>query len=481
MAKQTIYNAGIYVRLSQEDMRAGESLSIEHQKEILTKYVREQGWNLIETYADDGYSGTDFNRPAVQKLLSDAQTGKINIIVVKDLSRFGRNYIEVGQYIDYIFPMNNIRFIALGDNIDTADRNSNAMEMMPIINMFNEWHASSTSKKIRAVMESNAKQGKYKCTYCAYGYTKADDEKNTPIIDPDAAEIVKRIFTMRSQGMSPRKISDVLNGERVPIPSDYYYAKIGKVNPRNTRHLWSQSTVLPILRNPIYIGHMAMMRRTTVSYKNHKTIHKPEDDWIIVENNHEPIISQELWDKVREVEQSVSRGKRCSDGELRPLSGLMFCADCGHKMKSAGSSRRRKNGEMVRYRFFNCLDYSLFANRCFSHYISEKDIHAVICEDIRSLARSVITDEEKARQDFLSQKAEISERKSRGDRKKLNESRNRLAELNNLMQSVYEDKVSGKIPEDICLQFLTKYETERKELQAVVSEIEERSAAEKKD
>ena len=179
----------------------------------------------VDEYADDGYSGTDFSRPNVQRLLDDAQGGKINVIVCKDLSRFGRNYIEVGRYIDYIFPMYNIRFIALGDGIDTADRNSNAMEMMPIINMFNEWHASSTSKKIRAVMESNAKQGKYKCTYCAYGYTKADDEKNTPIIDPDAAEIVKRIFTMRSQGMSPRKISDVLNGESVPIPSDYYYSE----------------------------------------------------------------------------------------------------------------------------------------------------------------------------------------------------------------------------------------------------------------
>ena len=230
MAKQTIeYKVGIYLRLSQEDMRSGESLSIEHQREIVTKYVSEQGWTIVDEYADDGYSGTDFSRPNVQRLLDDAQVGKINVIVCKDLSRFGRNYIEVGRYIDYIFPMYNIRFIALGDGIDTADRGSNAMEMMPIINMFNEWHASSTSKKIRAVMESNAKQGKYKCTYCAYGYTKADDEKNTPLIDPDAAEIVKRIFTMRSQGMSPRKISDVLNGESVPIPSDYYYAKIGKV------------------------------------------------------------------------------------------------------------------------------------------------------------------------------------------------------------------------------------------------------------
>ena len=221
MAKQTIYNAGIYVRLSQEDMRAGESLSIEHQKLILTKYVREQGWNLVDTYVDDGFSGTDFNRPSVQRLLSDAQTGRINLIICKDLSRFGRNYIEVGQYIDYIFPLHNIRFIALNDNVDTANRDSNAMEMMPVINLFNEWHASSTSKKIKAVNLANAKAGKYTCANAAYGYTKADDEKHTPIIDPEAAEVVRRIFKLRSQGMSPRAIGDQLNAENIPLPSDY--------------------------------------------------------------------------------------------------------------------------------------------------------------------------------------------------------------------------------------------------------------------
>ena len=202
MAKQTIYNAGIYVRLSQEDMRAGESLSIEHQKLILTKYVCEQGWNLVDTYVDDGFSGTDFNRPSVQRLLSDAQTGRINLIICKDLSRFGRNYIEVGQYIDYIFPLHNIRFIALNDNVDTSNRDSNAMEMMPVINLFNEWHASSTSKKIKAVIEANAREGRYKSSYAAYGYTKADDEKHTPIIDPEAAEVVRRIFKLRSQGVT---------------------------------------------------------------------------------------------------------------------------------------------------------------------------------------------------------------------------------------------------------------------------------------
>ena len=170
MSKQTIYNAGIYVRLSQEDMRAGESLSIENQKLIITKYVSEQGWNLENIYVDDGYSGTDFDRPGVTRLLEDAKTGKINLIICKDLSRFGRNYIQVGQYIDYIFPTYNIRFIALNDHIDTADKDNSAMDMMPIVNLFNEWHAASTSKKIKAVIEANCKAGKYRATAAPYGY-----------------------------------------------------------------------------------------------------------------------------------------------------------------------------------------------------------------------------------------------------------------------------------------------------------------------
>ena len=221
MSKQTIYNVGIYVRLSQEDMRAGESLSIENQKLILTKYVTEQGWNISNIYVDDGYSGTDFNRPGVSRLLEDAKTGKINLIIVKDLSRFGRNYIQVGQYIDYIFPTYNIRFIALSDNVDTANKDTTAMDMMPIVNLFNEWHAASTSKKIKAVIEANCKAGKYRATAAPYGYIKGDNEYHLPVVDEPAASVVRRIFEMRSQGISPRHIADKLNEEKIPIPSDY--------------------------------------------------------------------------------------------------------------------------------------------------------------------------------------------------------------------------------------------------------------------
>lgn len=482
MAKQTIYNAGIYVRLSQEDMRAGESLSIEHQKLILTKYVREQGWNLVDTYVDDGFSGTDFNRPSVQRLLSDAQTGRINLIICKDLSRFGRNYIEVGQYIDYIFPLHNIRFIALNDNVDTANRDSNAMEMMPVINLFNEWHASSTSKKIKAVNLANAKAGKYTCANAAYGYTKADDEKHTLIIDPEAAEVVRRIFKLRSQGMSPRAIGDQLNAENIPIPSDYRCQKKGIVNTKYTRHLWTQVQIRQILDNPIYLGKLAMMRVTSVSYKNHKKVRKDPSEWVVTEDTHEAIISQELWDKVREAEKAVSHGKRDGKGVTQPLSGMLFCPDCGYKMKAAGRKRTLKSGELIRECYYNCSSYVLHGKElCSTHYISQKQIEAVIIADIRSMAELVVKDEQTARAAFLSKKEQQTSRQSKADIKKLNDSKHRLAELENLMQSVYEDKVMGKIPEHICVSFLEKYEAEQQELRAVIADLEERLSAEKQD
>lgn len=482
MAKQTIYNAGIYVRLSQEDMRAGESLSIEHQKLILTKYVREQGWNLVDTYVDDGFSGTDFNRPSVQRLLSDAQTGRINLIICKDLSRFGRNYIEVGQYIDYIFPLHNIRFIALNDNVDTANRDSNAMEMMPVINLFNEWHASSTSKKIKAVNLANAKAGKYTCANAAYGYTKADDEKHTPIIDPEAAEVVRRIFKLRSQGMSPRAIGDQLNAENIPIPSDYRCQKKGIVNTKYTRHLWTQVQIRQILDNPIYLGKLAMMRVTSVSYKNHKKVRKDPSEWVVTEDTHEAIISQELWDKVREAEKAVSHGKRDGKGVTQPLSGMLFCPDCGYKMKAAGRKRTLKSGELIRECYYNCSSYVLHGKElCSTHYISQKQIEAVIIADIRSMAELVVKDEQTARAAFLSKKEQQTSRQSKADIKKLNDSKHRLAELENLMQSVYEDKVMGKIPEHICVSFLEKYEAEQQVLRAVIADLEERLSAEKQD
>lgn len=233
---------------------------------------------IFQCFQKYRYLTSAFDRPGVTRLLEDAKTGKINLIIVKDLSRFGRNYIQVGQYIDYIFPTYNIRFIALNDNVDTANADTMAMDMMPIMNVFNEWHAANTSKKIRAVIEANAKAGKYRTNTAPYGYAKGTDEKKLPVVDEPAASVVRRIFEMRSQGISPRHIADKLNEEHIPIPSDYYYAKIGKPNPRKTSHLWCAERIRAIVNNPTYLGHLAQMRTTTVSYKNHKVINKDPSD-----------------------------------------------------------------------------------------------------------------------------------------------------------------------------------------------------------
>lgn len=485
MSKQTTYNAGIYVRLSQEDMRAGESLSIENQKLILTKYVAEQGWNIIDTYVDDGYSGTDFNRPAVIRLLDDAKMGKINLIIVKDLSRFGRNYIQVGQYIDYIFPTYNIRFIALNDNVDTLNANSTAMDMMPIMNVFNEWHAANTSKKIKAVIEANCKAGKYRATNAPYGYVKGNDENRLPVPDEPAASIVRRMFEMRSQGISPRHIADMLNEERILTPSDYLYAKQGKPNPRKTTHLWCAERVRTMLQNPTYLGHLVQMRTTTVSHKNHKLIKRNEEDMVVIKNTHEPLVSQEMWDKCREMDNSVSQGKRDKHGEIMPLSGLMYCADCGEKMRlgwnNTTTGSKKKPRKYLRHNY-QCGAYSRYGKfYCTSHHIKMKDINAIVLADIRMIATLVVEDEEAARQHFLAQKEQINAHQIEMEQKRLRDGMYRLEELRKLIPSIYEDKVLGKIPEDVCVNLLEKYQAEQKELSEEVSELEAKLSAVKQD
>lgn len=485
MSKQTTYNAGIYVRLSQEDMRAGESLSIENQKLILTKYVKEQGWNISNIYVDDGYSGTDFNRPGVSSLLEDAKTGKINLIVVKDLSRFGRNYIQVGQYIDYIFPTYKIRFIALNDNIDTANKDSSAMDMMPIVNLFNEWHAASTSKKIKAVIEANCKSGKYRATMAPYGYIKGNDENHLPVVDEPAASVVRRIFEMRSQGISPRHIADTLNEEKIPIPSDYYYARLGKPNPRRTSHLWCTERITTICKNPTYLGHLVQMRTTTISYKNHKVVKRPEEEMVVIKNTHEPLVSQEIWDKVREIEKSVSQGRKTKKGETMPLSGLMFCADCGEKMRLGTNNTTNGSKKLPRKYIrhnYQCGAYSRFGKfYCTSHYIKMKDINALVLADIRSMAELVVADEECARQQFLTKKEKVNAHQTAEEQKRLRDSKYRLAELEKLIPSIYEDKVLGKIPENVCVSLLEKYQAEQKALSEEVEQLEAKLNAVKQD
>lgn len=469
--------AGLYYRLSKDDERAGESLSIENQKRMLEKYAVEQGFEIVDEYIDDGWSGTNFNRPEVKRLLEDAKIGRINAIIVKDLSRFGRNYIEVGQYTDYIFPMYNIRFIALGDNVDSANTENTGMDMMPIMNVFNEWHAANTSKKIRAVIESNAKAGKYRSNAAPYGYVKGNDEKKLPVRDEPAASNVLRMFQMRASGISPNKIADTFNDEGIKPPADYKEEKFGIPNTRKSHHLWSCSTVKQIITNPTYLGHLVQMRTTTLSYKNKKSVKREPEDMVWVYNTHEPIVSQELWNKCREMEASVSQGKKNRTGVVQPLSGLAYCADCGAKMHSGwNNTRHSRSGPRIYIRnYYNCGSFNKFRGRsCSSHYIKMETLEQIVLEDIRSKMQLVETDEEKARTEFLKRCEQISSSEGIRDRKRNNQIVRRMSELEKLISSVYEDKVSGKNPEDICVNLLNKYQTEKVTLQAELSEIEKR-------
>lgn len=474
LPKQKEYSVGIYMRLSKDDERAGESLSIENQRNILTSYVKEQGWTIYDEYIDDGISGVSFNRPGVQRMLDDAKNGKINLIICKDLSRFGRNYIQVGQYTDYIFPAYNIRFIALNDNVDTENINAQGMDMLPIMNIFNEWHSANTSKKLRAVHAACAKQGKYKTTFSAYGYDKANDGKNTPTIDPVAADVVKRIFEMYAKGMKMKQIADVLNSEHILTPFDYHYQKIGKPNPHYCFHLWGTVNIRCILDNPIYTGKLAQHRRSTVSYKNKKTVFYDENDWIVVENNHEPIISQELWDKVREIRESTSTGRRTKKGEMKPLSGFLYCDECGTKMRLEGGKGSTRPA-------FKCGKHARYGKGvCSSHYIIEEIIERIILEDIQSMI-TLTVDEDEARKKFMERKAGYRGTVTAQNKKRTAEIEHRITELGSLIQKIYEDRLLGKVPEDLCMELLEKYQVEKKDLQSELDDIRTRQELENQD
>ncbi len=459
--KQKNYVTGLYFRLSQEDERQGESVSIDNQRAMLRKYAEEHGFTIYDEYIDDGISGTTFDRPQVQRLLDDAKTGVINTILVKDLSRFGRNYIEVGQYIDYVFPAFGIRFIAIQDNVDTSNRDSGAMEMMPIMNVFNEWHAANTSKKIRAVKRANAKDGVYTAKKASYGYKMGTDKKRAPVIDEEVAPIVRRIFEMYASGISPHKIAETLNLEKVPSPAAYAYEKLGQKAKPNVVGLWSAITIREMLNKIIYIGHMPQLRWTSLSYKNHKRFRKDETEWEIVYNTHEPIISQELWDKVKARQKSVAQGKKTKVGYTHPLSGFLFCADCKNKMKLGTVIRR--NGKRGLY--FDCGYHARYGKAyCFSHYMSAHIIEEIVLDDIRTMAKRIVLNEQEIKADFIRHNAELADKTILTAKKTIKAKQQRIEELERLMQVAYEDRVKGKMPENICMKFIEKYSAEQKTL-----------------
>ena len=457
----------MYVRLSRDDERAGESLSIENQKAILSDYIAEQGWTLYDTYVDDGISGTTFERPGVKRLLDDAKQGVINTILVKDMSRFGRNYIMVGQYLDYVFPTFGIRFVALSDNIDTENKDTPAMDMMPITNVFNEWWAATTSKKLRAVRIKNAKEGKNGMSHPPYGYVIGTDEKRTLQVNEETAPVVKRIFELRASGLTPRKIADVLNVEKVLTPNDYRISTTGINGVRNPSHLWHTAVLRTLLSNQAYIGNLVQHKSTTISYKNHKWQRRPEEEWIIVENAHEAIISKELWDKVKEVEKAVGHGKHTQRGFMHPLSGLMFCADCGAKMRLGWNMPKD-----IPYFNFNCGTKSrMGSSACFSHFITVPVLEQLVKNDVAAKAEMIIGHEAEFKQRYLQRQSSLADKNQADVKKYLKRAEKRLNELDKLIEAAFEEKVSGKIPESVCVKLIEKYTAEQTGLKEKVASL----------
>ncbi len=461
----------VYMRLSRDDEKAGESMSIENQRIILRSYVEERGGVIVDEYVDDGFSGTNFDRPAVKRMLEDAQAGKIDTIVVKDLSRFGRNYIQVGQYIDYIFPAYGIRFVAISDNVDTADRSSTAMDMMPIMNVFNEWHAANTSKKIRAVLRASQNSGKYTSAMYPYGYRAGTDETRTAVIDKDAAAVVRRIFELRAEGKSSRAIAKMLTDEGIQNPATHFTKLDGGKQNRRCSPYWWASTVRDILSDPTYIGYTVQHKTSCVSYKNHKTVRIPKSEQIVRENAHEPIISRELWDKVRRMDNSVSRGKTDGANRVHPLSGLLVCPDCGKKLKIKTT---KKNG----LSYFYCRTYTDLGKKyCTSHCVSEKEMENLVLNDIRSMLAFPVIDEDAAIKNYIDGKTAFCEQNRYSAVNRLKAYNNRLDELNKLIRAAFEDKVLKDMPSVVCAELCAGYQKEKTSVEEKIAETEKNLAS----
>ena len=309
---EKIYNVGMYLRLSKEDETAGQSESIENQKKIVTSYVLEKNWNIVEIYIDDGFSGLNFKRPAFERMIKDIENKKIDLVITKDLSRLGRDYIDTGYYLERYFPTKNVRYIAINDGIDTYKDNGNN-DISPFKSVINDMYAKDISKKIRAVMDNKRINGEFIGAFAPYGYLKSPDDKSKFIIDEKASKIVKRIFDMYVSGESMGRIVSTLNSENIPCPAKYKLSTSTYKNAMVKRYKWCQETIKRILTNPTYMGCMTQRRQEKISYKVDRFKKIPRNNWIIVEDTHEPIIPPETFQLVQDMIErktvSYSRGK----------------------------------------------------------------------------------------------------------------------------------------------------------------------------
>lgn len=463
----------LYCRLSQEDENKGDSDSIINQKSILTKYAKDNGFENIETFVDDGYSGVSFNRPDFQRLLELMEQGKVSTLITKDLSRLGRNYIEVGNYTEILFPRWNVRYIAVNDNYDSLYSESN--EYAPLKNLFNEWFARDTSKKIRAAIKAKAERGERVGTVIPYGYKRDPEIKGHLLINPETAPVVKMIFSLCAEGKGPRVIANALRKKKIPKPTMYRFMTegiYGAVTDTEDMYGWNDRTVAGILDNELYLGHTVNCRTTVVSYKDKRVIDRPESEQYRFEHTHEAIVDQTTWDIVRQVRQGKRR--RNSMGEVNKYSGLLYCADCGSKLYFV-------RGRTMKPDAFNfiCSRYRkhMGEKQCTPHSIREIALDEIILEEIRR----VTSEARKHTAEFV---RFISQKSSSENRKELNAKLSeqskltkRNEELNLLFKRLYEDNVLGKVTNEQFRMLSDGYNAEQKttveRLEQLKAEIEQ--------
>lgn len=472
------YNYGgdvtaLYCRLSKDDEQIGDSNSIVHQKEILAKYAKEHGFTNIEFYVDDGFSGTNFNRPDFQRMMADADEGKISTVIVKDMSRFGRDYIMVGYYTEIYFSNLDIRFIAINDNVDSNIQTEN--DLTPFKNVFNEWYARDTSKKIRAVFKAKGNSGKHLTTNPPFGYKKDPNDKDKWIIDDEAAATVRRIFQMYVDGYRISEIGHKLTEEKVETPILYYMNRGIKTNARSEYpEIWDLMSIKYILSQTAYAGHTVNFQTAVKSYKTKKQIRLPKEDWIIYRNTQEPIIDEKTFETVQQM-RKVKRA-RTKYNEPNMFSGLLYCADCGNHLTIQRVARNRKMDN------FSCATYrKKKKGLCSCHRILVSDLETIVKEDLQKVCEYVFLHEKEFTDEYLSGSKKETEKfqaKTKAELKRLSD---RQEEIGRIIRKLYEDNVNGRITDE-RFDFLAKsYEDEGNDLKTKIQELKNALASSVQD
>lgn len=461
------YNYGgdvtaLYARLSKDDDLVGDSNSIVHQKEILAKYAKEHGFTNIEFYVDDGFSGTNFNRPDFQRMMADAEEGKISTVIVKDMSRFGRDYIMVGYYTEIYFSNLDIRFIAINDNVDSNIQTEN--DLTPFKNVFNEWYARDTSKKIRAVFKAKGNSGKHLTTNPPFGYKKDPNDKDKWIIDDEAAATVRRIFQMYVDGYRISEIGHKLTEEKIETPILYYMNRGIKTNARSEYpEIWDLMSIKYILSQTAYAGHTVNFQTAVKSYKTKKQVNLPRNQWVIFRNTQEAIIDEKTFETVQQM-RKVKRA-RTKYNEPNMFSGLLYCADCGNHLTIQRVARNRKMDN------FSCATYrKKKKGLCSCHRILVSDLETIVRGDLQKVCEYVFLHEKEFTDEYLSGSKKETEKfqaKTKAELKRLSE---RQEEIGRIIRKLYEDNVCGRIIDE-RFDFLAKsYDDEANDLKIKIQE-----------